>query len=171
VKVDRCVSAAEAGAYIAKTQEGKSPGNELARGDLKSGRNGHRTPFQILDDFRWSGDADDIGLWRTYERATKGHQAITWSKGLRALLGAPERKDEEIAAEEVGGEVLVMIPVETWRAVVRVPGLATFLLDEAERGGADAVRAAIDRFLLLSARIRPKKADPLERVWYHAKKN
>ena len=59
------------------------------------GPDGHRTPFQILEDFRWTGDADDRSLWRTYERATKGHQAITWSKGLRKLLAvehAPTRR-------------------------------------------------------------------------------
>lgn len=155
VKVDRCLSAAEAGAYIAKTQDGgRSPGNELARGDLKSGRNGHRTPFEILEDFRWSGDADDLGLWRAYERATKGRQAITWSKGLRALLGAPpDRKDEEIAAERVGGDVVVMIPVETWRAVVRVPGLSCHLLEQAECGGAAAVEAALARHLELETEL------------------
>ena len=146
VKIDRCMSAAEAGAYIAKTQDGKAPGNELARGDLKSGRNGHRTPLEILESFRWTGDADDLALWRTYERATKGHQAITWSKGLRALLGAIEKTDEELAAEEVGGDAIVRIPADIWRSVVWVPGLPAYLLDEAERGGADAVRAALGRF-------------------------
>jgi hypothetical protein len=152
VVVERCMSAAEAGAYIAKTQDGKAPGNELARADLKSGRNGHRTPFQILEDFRWTGDAEDLALWHAYERATKGHQAITWSKGLRHLLAARERKDEEIAAEEVGGEVIVRITTDIWRDVVRVPGLPAYLLDEAERGGADAVQAALDRHLELPGR-------------------
>ena len=42
-----------------------------------------------------------------------------------------------------------MIPVETWRAIVWVPGLPAYLLDQAERGGADAVRAALDRYLEL----------------------
>ena len=150
VVVERCMSAAEAGAYIAKTQEGKAPGNELARGDLKSGRDGHRTPFEILEAFRWTGDADDLALWRVYERATRGHQAITWSKGLRALLAAPERTDEELAAEEVGGEIIVRIPPDIWRSAVWVPGLPAYLLDEAERGGADAVLAALERFGIMS---------------------
>lgn len=150
VVVDRCYSAAEAGAYIAKTQEGKAPGNELARGDLKHGRGGNRTPFEILEDFRWTGDAADLALWRTYEKATKGHQAISWSKGLRSLLAVEEEKtDEELAAEEVGGETVITIPAATWRGVTAVPGLSCYLLGQAERGGADAVQAAIDRFLLL----------------------
>ena len=139
VVIERCSSAAEAGAYIAKTQDGKSPGNELARGDLKNGRGGHRTPFQILEDFRWTGDADDRSLWRTYERATKGHQAITWSKGLRKLLAVETRTDEEIAAEEVGGVPVLLIDAAAWRQVTACPGLPARLLDAAETGGAAAV--------------------------------
>jgi hypothetical protein len=146
VKVDRCYSAAEAGAYIAKTQDGKAPGNELARSDLKSGRNGSRTPFEIIESFRWTGDAADLALWHEYERATKYHQAISWSKGLKELLEVDKRTDEELAAEEIGGEIIVVIPKDTWRAVAAVPGLPAHLLDEAERGGADAVRAALERF-------------------------
>ena len=48
-------------------------------------------------------------LWHEYECATRGHQCITWNKGLRQMLAAPDRTDDEIAAEEVGGEVLVLI--------------------------------------------------------------
>lgn len=70
---------------------------------------------------QWTGAAADLALWHEYERATSGHQAITWSTGLRNLLAAPERTDEEIAAEE---------------------GL---LLDVAERGSAAAILAALGR--------------------------
>lgn len=147
VVIERCSSAGEAGAYIAKTQDGKAPGNELARGDLKSGRGGNRTPFQILEDFRWTGDAADIALYRAYEKATKGHQAISWSKGLHVLLAVEDKSDEQLAAEEVGGEVIVMIPADIWRAVTNVPGLPAYLLDEAERGGAERVSAALARYL------------------------
>jgi hypothetical protein len=66
---------------------------------------------------------------------------------LRRLLAAPERTNEEIAAEEIGGEEIVRIPGDIWRGVVRVPGLPAYLLDEAERGGAEAVRDALGRYL------------------------
>jgi hypothetical protein len=143
VVIERCSSAKEAGAYIAKTQDGKAPGNELARGDLKTGRDGHRTPFEILDSFRWTGNLADLALWHEYERASRGHQAITWSKGLRKLLAAPARTDEELAAEEVGGDIVTLIEASAWRAITVVPGLPGYLLDEAERGGASAVRAVL----------------------------
>jgi hypothetical protein len=119
VNITRCSSAEDAGQYIAKTQDVRAVGNEMARADLKQGRAGGRTPFEIFDDFRWTGDADDLAVWREYERATKGRQAITWSKGLRALLAVAERTDEEIAAEEIGGEDLAVIHGDDWRRIVR----------------------------------------------------
>lgn len=145
VDVQRCASAYDAGVYIAKTQDGRAVGNEIARGDLKQGRQGGRTPFEILDDFRWTGDADDLALWHEYERVTKGRQAITWSKGLKALLSVDDRKDEEIAAEEVGGADLAVIQADRWRAIVQVPGLAALLLDRAETGGLQSVNWLLAR--------------------------
>lgn len=151
VKVERCYSAAEAGAYIAKTAEGKAAGNEIARGDLKTGRKDNLTPFQVLERFRQLGDLADLKVWHEYEKATKGHQKITWSKGLRAEIGeladlGEERSDEEIAAQEVGGEDVVVIPVGAWRRVVAVPGLCGYLLSQAEQGGAVAVVVALRRY-------------------------
>ena len=147
VKIVRCWSAAEAGLYIAKTDDGKSVGNEMARGDLKEGRKQHRTPFEILADFAATGDAEDLELWHEYELATRGHQRITWSKGLRQIMQAgPERTDEEIAAEEIGGDVTVMIPVALWRQITWIPGLPAAVLDAAESGGHDAIQHLVSRF-------------------------
>jgi hypothetical protein len=139
VNITRCSSAEDAGQYVAKTQDGRAVGNEMTRADLKQGRAGGRTPFEILDDFRWTGDDDDRVLWREYEWATKGRQAITWSKGLRQLLAITERTDEEIAAEEIGGEDLAVIHGDDWRRIVRIPGLTGLILDQVERGGLPAV--------------------------------
>ena len=143
VKISVCTSAAEAGLYVAKTDDGRSVGNEVARGDLKRGKGGHRTPLEILEDFRQTGDRDDRDLWREYEQATRGHQRITWSKGLRELVQAEaEQSDEEIAAAEVGGSDVISIDTPTWRRIVKVPGLPVVLLGQAEQGGAAAVIAA-----------------------------
>ena len=98
-----------------------------------------RPGFEILDDFRWTGDDDDRVLWREYEHATKGRQAITWSKGLRQLLAVTERTDEEIAAEEIGGEDLAVIHGDDWRRIVQIPGLTGLILDQVERGGLEPV--------------------------------
>ncbi len=130
-----CRSAEEAGLYMAKTQDGRSTGNEMARGDMKQGREGSRTPFEILDDFRWTGDVEDLALWHEYETATKGHQCITWSKGLREITGVAEVTDEQLAEEEVGGEDVAVIPAEVWAGIVKIPGLDAALLGACERSG------------------------------------
>lgn len=147
VDVGRCTSAKEAGEYIAKTQDGKAVGNEITRSDMKTGKGASRTPIEILDDFRWTGDLQDLALWGEYERATKGRQAITWSKGLRTLLAPDEEEktNEEIAAEEVGGTEVAIIEGDDWRAITRVPGMTGHLLDTYEQSGLDGVKAALRR--------------------------
>ena len=57
----------------------------------------------------------------------------------------PDRTEEEIAAEEVGGDVLVLIEAAAWRSIAVMPGLPAFLLDTAERGGRPAVLAILAR--------------------------
>lgn len=163
VKIDVCTSAAEAGLYIAKTQDGKSPGNEMARSDLKSGRAGHRTPFEILGELADTGDLAVLPLWHEYEKATKRHQAITWSKGLRKLLldAEPERSDEEIAAEEVGGDAVLEISPRAWWVVTLHLGLGPRLLEAFESGGVAAVVAlAADYGLVLD----PGSPGPVPRL-------
>jgi hypothetical protein len=64
-------SAAEAAEYVVKLQDGRDPGLEVARGDLKAGRLGSVTPFEILDYFARTGDADALELWNRYEVVSK----------------------------------------------------------------------------------------------------
>ena len=54
---------------------------------------------------------------------------------------APEKTDEELAAEEVGGDEVVIIDHPTWRHIVAVPCLPVRLLEAAESGGKAAVIA------------------------------
>jgi hypothetical protein len=144
--------AADVARYVAKVQDKdsgveRSMGNELIRGDLKEGRNKwSRTPFEILRDFSKTGDMADLELWHEYEQATHGRRCMTWTRGLRDRLNAlvdvelDERSDEEIAAEEVGGEPLVSVAAESWwGCVARVRGRRAELLVAAESGDVDDV--------------------------------
>src|SRR5690606_3306120 len=93
-----------------------TPGAELARADLKTGQqDGSRMPFEVAQGAA-AGLADDVPLWHEYEYAAHGIRAMYWSNGLRALLAdlvdLDDRSDEEIAAEDVGGEGLALIPAE-----------------------------------------------------------
>lgn len=110
--------------YLTKVQE-KGLSNEMARADLKGGRKGGRTPFDILSDFGEHALADDLDLWHEYEKATKGRSAIRWSRGLRALL-LPDQEaqtDEEIAAEDEGSEIAAHITFPVWREIRRDPDI------------------------------------------------
>jgi replication protein len=55
VRFDPNVSATNAGAYVAKGGDW-TPAEEMTRSDLKTGRTGSRTPFQILADYYQTGD-------------------------------------------------------------------------------------------------------------------
>lgn len=126
------------GAYFAKSSwdyadAARSAAIEVARGDVKAGRLGNRTPFVILGDFLDTGDAADLALWHQWEDSSAGRRQLTWSQGMRDRLSlAAERTDDELAAEEIGSadDDLVELPAASWRKL-REHYLPT-LLDVAE---------------------------------------
>ncbi|MEV0938721.1 protein rep, partial [Streptomyces phaeochromogenes] len=127
----------EAGEYIAKLQEGRGLGNEIARGDMKSGSLKTLAPFELLEYFRLTGDMDVIPVWRQYEQGTFNRRAITWSRGLRPELlpKEVEKTDEEVVNDKVAGERWAVLPAESLKRMRQTPGLETQLLDAAENGG------------------------------------
>lgn len=119
---------------------------ELTHGMQKRGRNGSRTPFQILADFANGGDEDDLKLWHEWERGSKGRKQLTWSRGLKELSEVEDLTDEQVASAEVGGDDVAVIDADTWALVVRLPGYAVRLLEVAEQpNGADAVGRMLER--------------------------
>jgi hypothetical protein len=120
----------------------------MARGDLKTGRPGSRTPFQILADYYQAGDSRDGNLWREFGRVTRSLAAVRWSRGLRVAMLGPakesERTDEELAAEDVGGNLLAVIQFPVWSRI-RTVGLEHAVLVAAEDGGMAAVNARISQ--------------------------
>lgn len=131
------------GKYIAKVQDGKgpaiSPANELARGDLKTGRHGNMAPFELLgrigdliggvleDEAAGHGSqAWCIAMWHEYERAVKGRRAIEWTRHLRPLLGLDggdtDEDDMDLLAAADGTSPYrsgIVVAEEGWRAVTR----------------------------------------------------
>jgi hypothetical protein len=130
-------TAAGLAAYVTKVQDGGGLGNEIARADLKSGRKSSRTPLQILADFGTDGLVEDLDLWHEFERATAGKSAIRWSRGLRAQLlpDVDEQTDEEIAAEDVGGDEVAALLPHTWYRLAEIPGAEAAVLEAVERDG------------------------------------
>jgi hypothetical protein len=128
-------------AYVTKLQTGRGLGNELARADLKGGRKKSRTPFEILADFATLGQVRDLELWHEYEKATQGRSAIRWSRGLRQIIAPDmeEKTDEEVAAEEIGGQAVAYIRPDLWYRLADIPGGDALILDAVESGGIEAV--------------------------------
>jgi hypothetical protein len=113
----------ELGKYFAKNvyagpDKKKRAGWELAGGTGKDGRRGNRSPFEILADIVALGDADDLARWFVYEQSSKGRRQITWSHGFRELLGVGmEKTDEEIAADDKQGDVVMTFDLDEWKIV------------------------------------------------------
>ncbi len=125
-------TAGDLGGYLTKVEGGWGAGLELARSDLKRGRRGGRSPFELLAEAA-EGDVLALMLWLEYERATKGKRAISWTRGLRKMLidvadeDAPS--DEDLAAlapdaDEVWG---LDLPARVWVEVRRQGSLADLL--------------------------------------------
>ena len=66
-----------------------------------------------------------------------GKAALRWSPGLKRLLlpDVEEKTDEEIAAEEIGGEDLAVLLPSTWHRICDLPGAESAVLDAVEAGG------------------------------------
>ena len=147
VRIDANVAATAAGAYVAKGGAW-TPAEEMTRGDLKTGRAGSRTPFQILADYYQTGDARHRDLWREYSRVSRGMAAVRWSRGLRAVMlgqaGRAERTDQELASEDVNGDFVAIISSAVW-ARIRRARLDLAVLAAAEHGGLDALSVLVDK--------------------------
>ena len=154
VRIDPNVSATAAGAYIAKGGEW-TPAEEMTRGDLKTGRAGSRTPFQILADYYQAGDTLDRDLWREYCRVTRNLAAVRWSRGLREVMlggdAGPELKDVDLAAEDVHGSTVAAIQHQVW-SHIRNARIELALLVAAEVGGRVAVATLLREASSLRAR-------------------
>jgi hypothetical protein len=77
------------------------------------------------------GQPAAVMLWREYERATHGRQAITFGRGLRAeYLAEPDLLDEQIAErdEQELSEVIGFAVGTDWTALKRQKLLHSMLL-------------------------------------------
>jgi hypothetical protein len=129
--------------YVTKLQEGDwTVAEEITRGDVKTGRKGSRTPFEILRWYYADGDRGDWLLWCEYLAAVKGKPVLRWSRGLKAVVfgpsDQPEAADADLAADEVGGQLVARHPPHVW-ARIRLAGLQLLIPYAAETGGLPAV--------------------------------
>lgn len=129
--------------YLFKVQDGYGIAAELVRADLKRGRSKTaRVPFQIAEAAVTKGGRD-LALWHEYEAATKGRRVLDWTKGSAAALGFAA-SDEDLASAALEGADLIadLTPAE-WALVVRYRRRG-YLLNQADRKGAQGVREAVE---------------------------
>lgn len=131
------------GRYLAKMpQTATTPralGFEMTSTQTKGARSIGRTQWQLAESAA-AGKVRDQGLWREFERATKGRRQLTWGVGMRdALVLGAERSDDEIAGEVLGSEVdtVVSISANGWARVCSWPGLGITLIQRLEQSPAE----------------------------------
>lgn len=140
--------AAETARYLTKVQGGWGAGLELARMDLKRGRQGGRKPFDLLE-AAMDGDTAAERLWWEYERATQGRQRIVVSPGLMARCKV-EVLDDDDAAEsgKLTGPAVVEahVPARHWRALWKNGDAAALVNAVAAAGRGDPIDGTVWRW-------------------------
>jgi len=97
---------------------------EMTRGGMsKNGRDGGKTPFELLDSYLHSEAPAVFGmLYREYARAMKGKRQLTWSRkpDIRIEAGLEAERSEEtiVVGEEAGYVLLATLTIEQWKAIL-----------------------------------------------------
>lgn len=132
--------------YVAKF--GHQPANdkwdlseEVTKGTSKVSAKEGRTPFMLLWDYA-NGDGASGALFEEYALTMKGRNQLTWSRGLRDLLGMtePEPEDQELVDEPVTETEQVMLSLDNdaW-TTIRKAGKRTELLEICEMDDKEAL--------------------------------
>lgn len=128
-------------------REMSTPGTKLGR------RQGHLTPFELLEEFRTTGNVEYLERWHEYEAATHGKQRINPSKGLWELYGVSEETDEELANVDLSGDDVAELDSDALRAVL--PQVEEVLV-VGQREGPDGIRRWLDAHGIAWSKARPR---------------
>lgn len=90
--------------------------HETAKASVKSGRQGGRSPWELLWDYS-QGDKPAGRLFAEYATATKGKNQLVWSRGLKALLGL-DAEAENVAEQLPDPVILAELTHEQWWVVL-----------------------------------------------------
>ena len=109
---------------------------ELVSATTKAGREGNRTPLQVLHAVKLALGAGDLerarffaGVWRSYARGMVGARQLTYSRGFLASLGLEDDPpDDQLELDGCDGEEIVAsIPAEDFNRVRGRPRLLAAL--------------------------------------------
>jgi hypothetical protein len=140
----------QAAKYVAKFGEEENKwglADELTKASVKKGRNGSRSPFQLLDDYI-EGDKRAGALFVEYSNAFHRKKQLTWSRGLKAQFELDEKTDDDLAHEQEDVAILLAeIEPEQWDVIRRTStpkhDNRAIVLVLAENGGADVMHQFI----------------------------
>lgn len=92
---------------------------EMTKWHIKAGKNGSRSPFQILES-AMNGDRHSVALFLEYAEAFRGVAQLYWSKGLKDRYGIKEFSDAEVLAQkDVKKEMVGVFAEAFWKALRR----------------------------------------------------
>lgn len=113
--------------------------HEMTKGHVKHGREGGRTPFDLLRWYLSEKSPEAARLFTEYAREFKGRNQLLWSRGLRDLLAlGQEATDEELAAsQDEDASLFAEIPLNVWRIILKADRRGELL--EVCRMGHDAL--------------------------------
>ncbi len=145
------VSRRDVGRYLSKF----GAALELVSGRGKGARNGNRTPWEVLADYREHGRAEDRILWKEWVTGMKGARQLTGLSQARKRLGLAEPKSDEDVAEveevqtdqaelEEKPRQVARINPKAWAVVQRTEGAQDCLFEVAARRGYEGVREYLD---------------------------
>lgn len=95
--------------------------HEMTKGHVKQGREGGRTPFDLLRLYLAEKSKEAALLFSEYAKAFKGKRQLVWSEGLREMLQLDrEATDEELAtAQDDDAHLFAEIPLNVWRLILQ----------------------------------------------------
>ena len=127
------------GRYLSKLAV--NVGNELTRSDLKKGRNGGATIWEVL----WTACATDDpalwALWFEWESVMDGVQLCRWSNGLKQCYGINELTDQEIAEQEEAFTHSRSLTETEWELISKDSSLIALLLSSTSTHGLDGAES------------------------------
>lgn len=137
-------SAGEAAASAARV--GEHLGKELSQGSGKRARTFYGTvPARELLSEASFGCADSLALWHEYEQATHRLRSLSWSRGLRALYGlGDERDDQTIVDDDRGGVAIMALTEAGLTRIIGWPELVPGMMNAWEQGRHQALRNFMD---------------------------
>lgn len=120
--------------------------HELTKATSKRGREGGRSPWDLLRADLVEDAPASLALFREYAEAFRGKAQLRWTPGLRGKLGlGVEMTDEELAetASEDDNDLLCSFDWRTWRRIAWA-GAQGAILDAAGSGDLSAVLGVLE---------------------------